>query len=133
MVLHQSFRDTYSHIRDVRQFNEAMELTGRAKAAFPLDLDDLRARGARLIRESVQYGVTSMRAHVEVDSIVGFCCLDIAQTLQKEFRTLCDVQIAGEFFASSAVHMICVGDTSLCTESLLKSLFSMLLEIPYPV
>ncbi|KAG6841980.1 hypothetical protein C0991_004471 [Blastosporella zonata] len=59
-----------------------------AKAGFSLDLDDLYARGARLIRESVQCGVTSMRAHVEVDTIVGFSCLDVAQALSKEFRKL---------------------------------------------
>ncbi|KAG6890809.1 hypothetical protein C0995_003242 [Termitomyces sp. Mi166 len=79
-------------------FNEALEVTGRAKAAFPLDLDDLYSRGARLIRESVQYGVTSMRAHVEVDKIVGFSCLDVAQVLRRNFEKVCDVQIAGKPF-----------------------------------
>ncbi|RDB18021.1 Cytosine deaminase [Hypsizygus marmoreus] len=76
------------------EFHEALEVTGRAKAAFPLDLNDLYDRGARLIRESVQFGVTSMRAHVEVDSIVGFACLDVAQALQRKFELICDVQIA---------------------------------------
>ncbi|KAG6814261.1 hypothetical protein H0H92_015376 [Tricholoma furcatifolium] len=76
------------------QFNEALEVTGQAKMAFPMDPGDLYARGARLIRESVQCGVTSMRAHVEVDKIVGFSCLNVAQELQSDFRKVCDVQIA---------------------------------------
>jgi cytosine/adenosine deaminase-related metal-dependent hydrolase len=72
-----------------------MEVTGKAKAAFALDLDDLYRRGARLIRESVECGVTSMRAHVEVDSIVRFACLDVAESLRDKFKTICKVQIAG--------------------------------------
>ncbi|KNZ80975.1 Cytosine deaminase [Termitomyces sp. J132] len=35
-----------------------------------------------------------MRAHVEVDKIVGFSCLDVAQALQRKFEKVCDVQIA---------------------------------------
>lgn len=75
-------------------FKEAMEVTGKAKAAFALDLDDLYRRGARLIHESVECGVTSMRAHVEVDAIVGFACLDVAESLRDKFKMICEVQIA---------------------------------------
>ncbi|KAF8073791.1 hypothetical protein FPV67DRAFT_1738326 [Lyophyllum atratum] len=64
------------------------------KAAFPANLVDLYDRGARLIRESVECGVTSMRAHVEVDKLVGFSCLDVAQALRSRFQSICDVQIA---------------------------------------
>ncbi|KAG6850740.1 hypothetical protein H0H93_009363 [Arthromyces matolae] len=87
--------DSYADPISVSQFNEALQVTGQAKAAFPLDIADLYTRGARLICESVQYGVTSMRAHVEVDKIVGFSCLDVAQALKKEFQNVCEVQIAG--------------------------------------
>lgn len=86
---------SYSLFHHVSLFNEALEITGQAKAAFPFNPDDLYTRGARLIRESVQYGVTSMRAHVEVDKIVGSTCLEIAQALQRKFEKVCDVQIAG--------------------------------------
>jgi cytosine/adenosine deaminase-related metal-dependent hydrolase len=78
-----------------------MEVTGRAKVAFPFDLDDLYSRGARLIRESVECGVTSMRAHVEVDAIVGFACLDVAGALRDKFKMICKVQIAGRLALSS--------------------------------
>lgn len=60
---------------------------------------DLLERGRRLILESVQAGVTSMRAHVEVDKLVGMKCLDAGLALKKEFgpqgRGICDIQIAG--------------------------------------
>jgi cytosine/adenosine deaminase-related metal-dependent hydrolase len=72
-----------------------MKVTAEAKKTFPFDPDDLYARGARVIRESLECGVTSMRAHVEVDTIVGFACLDVAQALQNEYKTICDIQIAG--------------------------------------
>ncbi|KJA16935.1 hypothetical protein HYPSUDRAFT_192615 [Hypholoma sublateritium FD-334 SS-4] len=75
-------------------FAEAMQVTKLAKAGFRADLEDLYNRGARIIRESVQYGVTSMRAHAEVDTSVEFACLEAAQRLQRDYRTQCDVQIA---------------------------------------
>jgi hypothetical protein len=73
-----------------------MTVTGKTKASFPLDLDNCYKRGARyrLISES---GVTSMCAHVEVDAIVEFACLDVAEGLGDELKMICDVQIAGGF------------------------------------
>lgn len=57
-------------------------------------------RGRRLILDSVEAGVTCMRAHVEVDPTVGFKCVDAALQLKKEFgddgRGLCDIQVAGK-------------------------------------
>jgi len=71
-----------------------MKLTKAAKEEFPKTLEDLYARGARLIRQSVEHGVTAMRAHVEIDTAVGFSCLETALKLQSDFRAHCDVQIA---------------------------------------
>ncbi|KAF4577148.1 hypothetical protein EYR36_005135 [Pleurotus pulmonarius] len=73
-------------------FAEAMALTGKAKASF--DKRDLYYRGARLVLESVECGVTSMRAHVEVDTIVGSNCIDVGLQLKRTFRPICDIQIA---------------------------------------
>ncbi|KAJ7600510.1 hypothetical protein C8J56DRAFT_910446, partial [Mycena floridula] len=75
-------------------FSEAMRVTAAAKSNFRNNKDDLLDRGRRLIRESLQYGVTSMRAHVEVDSLVGQTCLDMACDLKDEFRDSCYIQIA---------------------------------------
>ncbi|KAI0056281.1 Metallo-dependent hydrolase [Artomyces pyxidatus] len=75
-------------------FEEALKITSEAKTRFALNMDDVYARGHRLITESIANGVTSLRAHVEVDNIVGFDCLDIALQLKSDFARVCDIQIA---------------------------------------
>lgn len=79
----------------LRNFDEAMKLTAKAKASFPSDEGDLYMRASRLIRESVECGVTSMRAHVEVDTIVKFSCLDIAVRVRQEWESICDIHLCG--------------------------------------
>ncbi|PPQ77464.1 hypothetical protein CVT25_011332 [Psilocybe cyanescens] len=75
-------------------FPEAMRVTKAAKSEFPKQLEDLYARGARIIQESVEHGVTAIRAHVEIDTSVGFACLEAALKLQCKYSAHCDVQIA---------------------------------------
>ncbi|KAH9891652.1 Metallo-dependent hydrolase [Cubamyces lactineus] len=75
-------------------FAEALRVTAKAKSAFPHNPDDLYERGRRLITESVECGVTAMRAHVEVDEAVHFACVDAGLRLQRHFRDVCHVQIA---------------------------------------
>ncbi|KAF5389173.1 hypothetical protein D9757_003522 [Collybiopsis confluens] len=82
-------------------FKEAMKVTAAAKANFPSDTPDLMRRGRKLIRESVECGVTSMRAHVEIDELAGFSGLDVALQLKKEVELACYVQIAA--FAQEAL------------------------------
>jgi hypothetical protein len=50
-------------------------------------------RGRALIEESIGFGVTHMRAFVEVDSTVGMKCLEAGLALKKEFKQRCHVQI----------------------------------------
>lgn len=76
-------------------FQEALRVTAKAKAGFPHDLQDLYDRGKRLILRSVEFGVTSVRAHVEVDKTVKRYCLQAGLQLKEELKHLCDVQIAG--------------------------------------
>ena len=80
-------------------FQEAMDVTAKAKARF--EISDLLRRGRRLISESINRGVTAMRAFVEVDDVVQFRCLDAAVSLKREFTNLCDVQICA--FAQHAL------------------------------
>ncbi|KAI0953142.1 hypothetical protein AcW1_007440 [Taiwanofungus camphoratus] len=75
-------------------FAEALRVTAKAKCAFPSDEEDLYNRGKRLVISSVECGVTAMRAHVEVDEIVGMSCLDVGLKLREEFKEVCEVQIA---------------------------------------
>ncbi|KAF8208910.1 hypothetical protein K438DRAFT_294214 [Mycena galopus ATCC 62051] len=88
-------------------FAEALQVTNKAKASF--DRDDLYKRGYRLISESLECGVTSMRAHVEIDTAVEFLCLEVGQKLRKDFSALCDIQVAA--FAQEPLF-----DTSGSTE-----------------
>ncbi|KZV96761.1 Metallo-dependent hydrolase [Exidia glandulosa HHB12029] len=72
-------------------FEEALRVTGEAKANFTTD--DLITRGRNLIQQSVKFGVTAMRAHVEVDDMVKFMCLEAGIQLSKASTSICDVQI----------------------------------------
>jgi cytosine/adenosine deaminase-related metal-dependent hydrolase len=72
-------------------FKEAMGLTCAAKERFTRS--DLLRRGRQLIVESIQTGVTSMRAFCELDGIVGSKCLDAGLELKAEFKERCDIQI----------------------------------------
>jgi cytosine/adenosine deaminase-related metal-dependent hydrolase len=72
-------------------FDEAMKLTSAAKQRF--SRADLLRRGRQMIVESIQAGVTTMRAFCEVDGVVGTKCLDAGLELKKEFVRRCDVQI----------------------------------------
>lgn len=55
--------------------------------------EDLLERGRALIEESIAFGVTHMRAFVEVDATVEFKCLDAGLALKHEFQDRCHVQI----------------------------------------
>lgn len=76
----------------IGDFAEALRVTSRAKAGFTRQ--DVVERGRRLIRESIQWGVTCLRAHVEVDKTVRLECLEAALQLKQEFEPICDVEIA---------------------------------------
>lgn len=72
----------YAHLRvEKGDFEEAMSLTGQAKSMF--EHEDLLERGQRLIDESIEAGVTHMRAFVEVDAGVRTKCLDAGIALQE--------------------------------------------------
>lgn len=50
-------------------------------------------RGQALIEESIQYGVTHIRAFVEVDLVVEMKCLNAGLALKKKFSDICYIQI----------------------------------------
>jgi cytosine/adenosine deaminase-related metal-dependent hydrolase len=92
-----TFRPSVASLKlPFRDFAEAFKITAKAKSQFLLDSDDLYKRGYRLIRESVECGVTSMRTHVEVDTSVKFTCLDVGLRLSKEWQGICEIQVSGE-------------------------------------
>lgn len=65
--------------------------SGEAKARF--ERNDLMERGRALIEESINFGVTHLRAFVEVDLTVRFKCLEAGLALKQEFKDRCYVQI----------------------------------------
>ncbi|KAF2400549.1 cytosine deaminase protein-like protein [Trichodelitschia bisporula] len=82
----------FSDLRPTRgDFAEALSLTQQAKSRF--EPADLLRRGRVLIEESIRFGVTVMRAFVEVDAVVGLMCLQAGVALKKEFQNRCQVQL----------------------------------------
>ncbi|QSZ34130.1 hypothetical protein DSL72_005718 [Monilinia vaccinii-corymbosi] len=80
-------------------FSEAIQLTSLSSlymltlTTITFSLFTLRSRGRALIEESIQFGVTHMRAFVEVDFGVEMKCVDAGLALKEEFRDKCYVQI----------------------------------------
>jgi cytosine/adenosine deaminase-related metal-dependent hydrolase len=82
----------YSDLQiETGDFNEAMRMTGEAKSKF--EEEDLLRRGRQLIEESIQHGVTAMRAFVEVDGVVQLRCLHAGLKLKKDYENKCEIQI----------------------------------------
>ena len=79
----------------VSSLREALQVTNQAKARFPDRVGDLYARATRLVRQSVEAGVTQMRAYVEIDMTVGMACLDAGLKVKSEWKGVCDIQIVG--------------------------------------
>lgn len=105
-----------------RDFAEALEVTAQAKFQFVKDPEDLYRRGYKLIRESVECGVTSMRAHVEVDTTVKMTCLEVGLRLSKEWESVCEVQVAGAhyymtcYFSNVNLHFSVRTGSSICEQ-----------------
>lgn len=72
-------------------FSEAMELGSKAKSRF--EQEDLLRRGRQLIDESIRFGVTAMRAFVEVDGVVRLEALQAGLKLKEEYKERCEIQI----------------------------------------
>lgn len=72
-------------------FSEALSKTSTAKERYtPADLSH---RGSQLILESIQAGVTSMRAFVEVDHVTQHKCVEAGIELKHKYADQCYVQL----------------------------------------
>ena len=87
-------------------FAEAMSLTSQAKQNFTRE--DLLERGQRLLDESIEAGVTHVRAFVEVDAVVDTKCLDAGLELKAAVAKKCAVQICA--FAQVPIFSSSEGD-----------------------
>jgi cytosine/creatinine deaminase len=70
---------------------EAIRLTGQAKRGFTTD--DIAARARRVLDMAVPAGTTAMRAHVEVDPIVGLAGMEALLALKREYAPAVDIQL----------------------------------------
>ncbi len=70
---------------------EAIRLTGLAKRSFTVD--DIGERARRVLDLAVAAGTTAMRAHVEVDPIVGLAGMDAMLPLKREYAPAVDIQL----------------------------------------
>jgi cytosine/adenosine deaminase-related metal-dependent hydrolase len=83
-----------------------MTLTSQAKQNFTRE--DLLERGQRLLDESIEAGVTHVRAFVEVDAVVDTKCLDAGLELKAAVAGKCVVQICA--FAQVPIFSSSEGD-----------------------
>lgn len=81
-------------------FQEALRNTSLAKTRYTDE--DLLQRGSQLILESVEAGVTSMRAFVEIDHVTLHRCLKVAKELKARYAHVCHVQICA--FAQDPIY-----------------------------
>jgi len=70
---------------------EAIRLTGAAKRAFTAA--DIAGRARRVLDLAVAAGTTAMRAHVEVDPIVGLMGMGAMLALKREYAPAVDLQL----------------------------------------
>ena len=70
---------------------DAIRLTGAAKRGFTTD--DIAARARRVLDLAVAAGTTAMRAHVEVDPIVGLMGMDAMLALKREYAPAVELQL----------------------------------------
>lgn len=72
-------------------FAEALSNTSKAKERYTSK--DLERRGEQLVIESIQAGVTSMRAFVEVDRVTKHKCVQAGVLLKSKYQKSCHIQL----------------------------------------
>lgn len=77
---------------EVSSVGEAIRLTAALKRGFTRD--DMRARAEQLLRMARRHGTLSVRAHVEVDPILGLSALEVALELRERLAGLMTLQVA---------------------------------------
>ncbi len=70
---------------------EAIRQVGEAKRTFTVD--DISARARRVLDLAVAAGTTAMRAHVEVDPIVGLTGMEAMLALKAEYAPALELQL----------------------------------------
>jgi cytosine deaminase len=69
----------------------AIKITGQLKAAFTTE--GVRDRARQVLDQAITNGTTAVRAHPDVDPIVGLLSLDVMLKLREEYVGLVDLQV----------------------------------------
>jgi cytosine deaminase len=76
---------------EARSVGEAIAATAALKRGFTRD--DMRARAEQLLRMARRHGTLYVRAHVEVDPILGLSALEVALDLRDRLAGLMTIQV----------------------------------------
>ena len=77
--------------REAATLAEAIRMTAALKATFTRS--DIRRRSLRVLRAGLAHGVTTFRAHVELDDVLELRAIDTLLELRDEVRGRVDLQI----------------------------------------
>jgi cytosine deaminase len=77
--------------REATSLADAIALTSELKRTFTAA--DIRSRSLRLLRSALSCGVTTVRAHVEVDDVLGLNAMEAILALREEVRDYVDIQV----------------------------------------
>ncbi|NUP45941.1 MAG: amidohydrolase family protein [Catenulispora sp.] len=69
----------------------AIAVTGELKRGFTVE--NVRNRARTVLETAITHGATLIRAHPDVDPIVGLLGLDVVLGLKEEYRTAVDIQV----------------------------------------
>ncbi|WP_405014765.1 amidohydrolase family protein [Kitasatospora sp. NBC_01539] len=69
----------------------AIAVTGELKRSFTAQA--VRGRARSVIEQAVAHGTTLIRAHPDVDPIIGLLALDVVLELREEYRDVVDLQV----------------------------------------
>ena len=77
--------------REATSLADAIQMTTDLKSTFTPA--DIRERSLRLIRSALSCGVTTVRAQVEIDDVLGLTAIETILALREEVRGLVDLQV----------------------------------------
>jgi len=77
--------------QDATNLQEAIQVTADLKKGFTKD--DIKYRSTKVLDRCLDYGVTSLRCHVEVDPIVGLKGMEVLLELKEQYKDFIDMQL----------------------------------------
>ncbi|WP_010632452.1 amidohydrolase family protein [Sporolactobacillus vineae] len=77
--------------KDAHSLQEAIQMTAALKMSFTKE--DMARRASKVIEKSIQSGVTTIRAHVEVDDILNLRAMETIMALKEKYKDQITLQI----------------------------------------